>query len=76
MQTSFTTSDIKAGDIVTIREWGGDRFSEATVTRVLEDIKNGRPGIEAATIRNGVESGTADRWAYLDQVVSVDHRDN
>lgn len=60
--------DIRVGSKVMVRGgFGREPAKLAEVTEVESDIKNGRPGIGYIEVSSG-----EDRWAYLDQVISVE----
>ena len=61
---------IGVGDRVQVRTWGG-AIVQGIVTDVLEDVKNGRPGIYYL-VPDATDLFDRNRWAYLDQVVAVE----
>jgi len=60
--------NIKIGSRVRVRQWGGG-VVEGVVTDILDDVKNGRPGIDYAT--DSTYQFERNKWCYLDQVLSV-----
>ena len=60
--------NIKIGSRVRVRQWTGE-ITAGVVTDVLDDVKNGRPGIDYET--DSTDPFERDRWCYLDQVLSV-----
>ena len=62
---AVTLNEIREGSVVKVRgDFGRGILVSAQVDEVLEDIKNGFPGIDYTA--NGVS-----HWAYLDAVESV-----
>ena len=63
-----TLNQVRQGSIVRVRgDFGSGPAVRARVDAVCEDVKNGYPGIDYTVLSDNDE-----RWAYLDQVVSVD----
>lgn len=64
----ITLKQVREGSIVYLRgDFGTGPLIRAIVTNVEQDIKNGLPGVDYYP-----ESDPSDgRWAYLDQVQSV-----
>ena len=61
---------ISVGDRVQVSTWGGVMV-QGIVTDVLEDVKNGQPGIDYL-VPDATNLFDRNRWAYLDQVVAVE----
>ena len=60
---------VKAGDTVVVRQWGGGTVT-GIVQEVLEDVKNGRPGIDYE-VPDATHELDRYKWAYQDQIVSI-----
>lgn len=72
----FTLDQIAPGDEIIYETFTGSlRF--VTVTEVLADVKNGRPGFDAiftdpAERRSSFSGGAV--WGYLDQIISIERK--
>jgi hypothetical protein len=60
---------IKVGDRVQVRQWGGGHVV-GIVRDVLDDVKNGRPGIDFE-VPDATDQFDRYKWAYMDQVVKL-----
>ena len=60
---------VQAGDQVVVSQWGGGTIT-GIVQEVLEDVKNGRPGIDYV-VPDADNEFDRYKWAYMNQVLRV-----